>query len=59
MIQFTDIETTRDLLGQEDVRTTQMYLQTNNTRKEDAMKQLVQSRKKNNKNNENNNKLSA
>lgn len=58
MIKCTDIETTRDLLGQEDVRTTQMYLQTNNTRKEDAMKQLVQSRNKNN-NDKNNNKLSA
>lgn len=54
MIKCTDIETTRDLLGQEDIKTTQIYLQTSNSRKENAMQQLAQNRsnKKSNKENQ-------
>lgn len=55
MIKCTDIETTRDLLGQEDIKTTQGYLQTNNNRKENAMKRLSESRN----NKKDKNKLSA
>ncbi len=42
LIQVTDIETTRDIAGQENITTTQGYLQTTETQKKNAMKNYAE-----------------